>query len=288
MIPEEVLAAVGKSEDEFLEETSGDSLSGVSLAESIDSAIQSHISQDDGESDRHEFREGIYHASGGWGCVRKRWYGDRGIIKEDWRGFPDGIAHRGNLTEDEVEEGLRSELEEEMSDELIVDNEYPVSVEIDDWEDSIGSFWITGSTDPYVLNEDGDLLEIVEVKSSSNPPNEPKSSHLMQLNTYLSALGLETGTIVYIDPRDWENRLVSPVEQSDSLWEWTKLRHAVYHAHVRRDELPPKSPMGESECDYCAYSVLCARDERGDDYRESDFPPDRSEADRVNLFEISD
>jgi CRISPR/Cas system-associated exonuclease Cas4 (RecB family) len=292
-LDEDVLAAMGVDQEDV------DDLSGVgdlqiSLADSVDAAIEDHITSDeDGESERHKARVGVYHASGAARCIRKRWYGAKGVVKPERHEFPAGIAHRGNVVEDEVEESLLSRLHDNLVDDLQQDladqlaatmrvgNEYPVSHEVD-WPD--GSFYITGSTDPYVEDGDGNLIEVIEVKSANSPPDEPKWYHEFQLNTYLSALGLETGVIVYIDPSNWDNREVFVYQQDEALWELTKLYHGVFHHYRVEDKLPPKLPIGEDECIGCPYAGLCRRDDRGDEYLQDTFPPDHS-ADRANIWD---
>lgn len=295
MVDNDVLKAVGKSREEYERETAFSPVDfNISLADSVDAAIESHITEEDGESDRHKSRVGIYHASGAARCIRKRWYSAKNVVKQEWDKFPAGIGHRGDVTEDEVERGLESQLahnlivdqleediQEELSENLEVGNEYPVSEEIEvPW----GSFWITGSTDPYVVDGDGNLLEVVEVKSANSPPDQPKWYHEMQLNTYLSILGLESGTIVYIDPSNWDNRQVFAYQQDEKLWELTKLYHTVFHRYRVDDELPPRIPLAEDECSRCAYRGLCIRNDRGDDYTEDNFPPDQSSSDKWNVF----
>lgn len=255
----------------------------ISLSSHIEAAIDAHVGPDEDEQDRHETRIGIYHASAGYGCIRKRWYDAHDVVTSPWHDFPDGIAFRGNLTEDEVEEAMVAELPDQIGMELEVGNEHPMSVEV---ETQTGSFYITGSTDPYVEDVSGALVEIAEVKSASSLPDEPKPSHEMQLNTYLSGLGVQTGTIVYVNPSTWETRVFC-YEQDDGLWEFTKILHAVFHHHMETDTLPPRTPMRDGECRGCPYRGYCVRDDPAREFREEDFPPDW-DTDAHNVFKDSD
>lgn len=289
-INKEVLAAVGKTREEFESFGDGSDID-VSLVDSVDAAIQRHVEgpEHDGESERHKSRIGVYHASGAAKCIRKRWYSHKNVVKQDWDGFPKGIAFRGNLVEDEVEDALEKHLRDYISegidDGIVVDNEYPVSVKVDEYE-GVPEFYITGSTDPFIKDSNGEVIEIVEVKSSNNPPEEPSWYHKFQLNTYLSAVGLDTGIIVYIDPSNWDNRKVFRYEQEPERWELTKLFHAVFHWHLVNDKLPPRTPMGEDECKMCSYKGLCIRNDDGEQYTKENYPPNdhMQHEERSNIF----
>lgn len=286
-ISDDALAAIGKTREEYEELNDVEpSKIDISLSDHVDSAIQRYIEIDDGESERHKSRVGVYHASGAGKCLRKRWYSDKGVVKSEWHEFPVGIGHRGDVVEDEVENGLdaclANTLEEALSD-VVVGNEYPVSQEITDFP-AIGNFYITGSTDPYVEDQDGNLIEIIEVKSTGNIPDSPHWYHEMQLNTYLSILGVSTGTIFYVDPSDWENRVSFCYEQDQSLWEFTKVLHGVYHLHRKANTLPPRTPIKENECDGCPYKGHCLRNDRADDFTESTFPPTVDNEQKTNIF----
>lgn len=289
--PEEVLAAMGTTAEALAEYS--EHRHQLSLVDAVDAAIEVHIHQDDGESERHKSRVGVYHASSTPKCIRKRWYNAKNVKVQEHQKFPVGIGHRGDLTEEEVENALdeelydvlTEELKNQLGDEITIGNEYPVSVEVDDWP-AIGSFHLTGSTDPYVLNSDGELVDIVEVKSAQSVPDEPKWKHVVQLNTYLSVLGLKTGTLLYVNPLDWEDRRTFEIEQDGQLWEYTKLLNVVFHLYRRDDELPPALPIQENECQYCPYRLHCIRDSRADEWTEENFPPDQSvpSSQKTNAF----
>lgn len=267
----------------------------ISLTDSVRAAVRDYVEgpEDDSESDRHRYRRGVVHASEK-GCIRKRWYGTRDIVERESDSFPAGIGHRGNLVEDEVEEALSLRLAEnlidDMSDdaleslgELTVHNEMALykKIELGDIE-----FYITGNTDPYVRDRDGNVVEIIEVKSvgTGRIPSEPKPSHVWQLNVYLSIIGLDSGTITYVDSSNWDHVKTFRVEQSPELWAVTLTQHTIFNQYVRDDELPPPLPMFEDECRWCQYRGLCVRDDPGDEWQKSEWPP-RPETDKENIHD---
>jgi len=254
---EDILAAVGKERSEF-ESIGGvdqdEDLSGDDLEEALNDFMGV---LDESEMDRHKSRVGILHASS-TSCIRKRWYSFHNVPKQHFHEFPEGISERGNRLEDWVEYALAYHFGEDH-----VGNEYPVVQEV---EHQLGNFTITGSTDPYIENEDGDLSLLTEVKSTLSPPDDPKLTHVWQLNTYLSILGLSHGFIIYISPSNYENYTIHRVEQDEELWNVIRFYHAVTHYYIDNAQFPPKLPLWPGECSGCPYKGLCTQDKNGLSY----------------------
>lgn len=271
---ENALKAVG---EDSIESYSFETGPNVSLTEEIGESIRRHRdSTNEEEQERHRRRQGVYHASS-YGCLRKRWYSWRGVVKSEWDSFPSGIGHRGEIIEENVEEALKEKMNEilretkmsNVTGDVTIENEYPIVEEIKYGE---SEFFITGQTDPYVINDDDEVIEIIEVKSTLNIPDDPKWYHLWQLQTYLNAVGVENGTILYVNPSDWNVR-VFDINKDVELWKMIKTHHALFHLYIRDNELPPKSPMESGECDGCPYRGHCMRDSRADEFTEERWPP---------------
>lgn len=254
---EDILAAVGKTRSEF--ESVGDVSQDPDLSKGdLQDAIYGFMGVlDESETGRHKSRVGVMHASS-TSCIRRRWYSFHNVQKQEHDEFPSGISERGNRLEDWVEYALSYHFGEDR-----VGNEYPVVEEIDH---NLGSFSVTGSTDPYVTDEDGNLALLTEVKSTLYPPDEPKPTHVWQLNTYLSILGLDYGFIIYISPSNYENNAIYRIDQDEEQWNLIKFYHALAHYYIGNHKFPPKLPVWPDECAGCSYKGLCVQDNDGLDY----------------------
>lgn len=212
--------------------------------------VNSYLLEDDEEDARHEPEVGVYHASHGGRCLRKRYYQDKNVEKGKSKY---GIFERGERIEDFIEETLIHQFGTKR-----VRNSKGVSYVLDEEEDIV----LTGSTDPYVLDEDcEDIYILTEVKSTSNIHADyiPKQSHKFQLNTYLSILGIDYGYLWYVHTDNWKENKIIPYEQDEELWETTKERHLKYHEFRESDIFPPKDTILPKECSFCDFQSLCTR-----------------------------
>ena len=236
----------------------------VMTGSDIGEALDRYFTSDDADDERHKPRVGVYHASNTSRCLRQRFYKDTEVATDDV--FPPGIAERGNNIEDSVYRALSQELSSVFGVEtevrgVEVDNDLRVVYDGDGWH-------ITGSTDPYIMIG-GDVASICEVKSTQKDiwsDEFPKIEHQMQLNIYLSVMGLSHGFIVYMNSHNYEYRIIT-FQQDPQLWEVEKFLNDTYHDFRVADKLPPKTPIKDNECKYCSYQPLCVRDDDGRKYR---------------------
>lgn len=271
---EDIYRAMGTTEDEW--DGHPEISDHLKTQEDIESTFEDTrntevemIEQDD-ESDRHRDVEGVYHASQSLRCPRKWYYRDMDVVTEwpsrDWS----DIFRRGDTVEDWVVTRLSDTFEH-------VGNALPVRIEEDD-------FYVTGSSDPFMLDEHGDISALTEVKSTSTDLNGiPSDSHVAQLNMYLSAIGLPFGFLVYVrteDHADEEYIVIKEVEvvrvnQSEELLSWCMTAFDIYHEHRIDESFPPAFPMKRNECGRCDYRALCMRNDDGTSYAKEAFPPVR-------------
>lgn len=222
------------------------------------------------ESERHKDVVGVYHASATQ-CPRKSYYDEKDLVSK-WDGFDSGvdmekIFRRGDTVEDWVEKTLQEELPDKD-----VRNQLPVKFESEE-------FYVTGSTDPYILDGD-ELWALTEVKSTSNElEGLPKSHHVRQLNVYLSVADLDSGILIYVQvDEDFEEDEITiqdiavlEIEQDDALFQRCLMAFSQYHDYRLNNTFPPAFPVDENECQSCEYYPLCKDDNEGDEYVKENF-----------------
>lgn len=102
-----------------------------------------------------------------------------------------------------------------------------------------------------------DLNEVIDIKITTSPPDEPYEDHRFQVSIYMHMVKASRGYVVYLS-RDPHNRVkVFRVKKYDSDW-----KEAVQRAKMLRDALikeePPPCIKGRW-CRYCPYSFECMK-----------------------------
>jgi len=95
---------------------------------------------------------------------------------------------------------------------------------------------------------------IIELKTTKYIPQEPKYSHLMQLEAYLRFFKRDYGYLLYIE-RDSGKRRIFKHHRDDSLYEDFKHRLKELYTSLR-DNKPPKI-VDKSYCSFCEYRDIC-------------------------------
>lgn len=225
-------------------------------------------SEHGGELDEYyEPTIGEFHASTTGSCPRRLYYDFMDPERPDdgaWKHF-----ELGNRMEDVFEDALA----EEYGDKYIV-NRVPISIEINDYE-------IVGETDPVVIDDNLEVKELWEVKSTTNLSyvrSKPKWPHVCQLHCYAYGLDMiqesDTRKIVYIDKTSLET-VTHEVEFENGIWEHIVRKLDDVYAALMTGE--PPEPSDEKHQDhFCPHddkSVCCKNVEVGDtsDYDRSEW-----------------
>ena len=134
-------------------------------------------------------QKGKYYPSEIGNCMRKVWYTYKYPKEVD----PDlrKIFEMGNILHDFVVEVLKSEKTPEVE---LVKSEFPFRFKVDD-------FTVSGRIDDLILVKEKRKLVLVEVKSTKflDYVKEPTASHVMQLQLYMHAMGVQDGVVLYIE-----------------------------------------------------------------------------------------
>jgi len=129
-----------------------------------------------------------------------------------------------------------------------------------------GGFRVHGRAD-ILTHHAFDGLTVHEVKTarSIGLVAEAKPEHLMQLQFYLNALGVERGAVDYIGKAEFYQGegarcdVCFPVTRDDAVLGWFRGRGEVLRSALMR-EAPPEPSSGWI-CRYCLYRDRCKRGE---------------------------
>lgn len=193
-------------------------------------------------------------------CHRKTYYGHLNAPEET--DDPDGIFFYGNRFEEDLAERY---LEDSVDlPETYLQNSLWMNTTIDT---DIGPITLVGSTDPVIVDEEGNPILLTEIKTTSSIEftSEPKMHHLAQTHAYMYGLTEKYDRQI----RD----VVFLYADRDSLD--AKTFHATFDREFWRDRvvrwmeentfyrvfgfLPPADPEQDWECEYCNYKERCGQ-----------------------------
>jgi len=217
----------------------------LSLAQKIIEALNKGlITIYEKEKEEHPRILGKYHPSSIGDCLRKQYYEfyieripttEKLAIFATGRGVHEIIAH-------------------------ILENSEIVKVEAKELETKLdfGEASLSGRVDVIVADLEGKKL-IIEVKSTSQSVKEPYKRHVLQIQSYLHALNIDKGIILYWDKRKGV-KTTFEVERNNELLEILKERTLALHSYIKRKIEPPKEAVLERDyyqCIGCEYIKEC-------------------------------
>lgn len=154
----------------------------------------------------HEREVGEYHASTVGKCTRRLYYD----FVDDTR--PDASAYPHFQLGHVLEEQFLSSLKEEFGDRY-VKTDIPIEIQRPEYR-------IVGETDPVVINDNFELEEITECKTTGNlkyVKGAPKRTHKYQVHCYMKALGQDEATIIYLNKYNLDS-VMHTVEFDAEIW----------------------------------------------------------------------
>lgn len=197
------------------------------------------------ESAQHHRDEGSYYPSSIGSCIRKQYY----TYTVEEKPNPERLAVFA------TGKGIHAAVAEALSKSGIVSvdaEEYPVELFINN------EVKLRGRVDVLLVQLDG-TKSVVEVKSTSRIPDQPYDSHYLQLQTYLHALGLERGFLLYWDKRTGAVKAYSAQKDPNALRRIGE-RAIILHEHLKSGRPPFKEAVVENrywECDLCDFYGIC-------------------------------
>lgn len=213
--------------------------------------LKDYLRAEHGEQDDYYDREvGVYHASTLGNCVRRNYFDFVRDPDVDESAYPHFTI--GNVLEEVFEDALK-----ERHGWRYVKNALPIRIPMDDYV-------IVGETDPVVMDHNGDIERLWEVKTTGNLKyvrDEPKQEHLYQVHSYMFALDIidDRCSIVYINKYNLET-VTHTVQFDHEIWNDIVRRcERLHEALVNED---PPDPVGEDGQDYfCPHdnTQLCCK-----------------------------
>jgi CRISPR/Cas system-associated exonuclease Cas4 (RecB family) len=197
------------------------------------------------ESLQHVRKEGVYYPSAIGSCVRKQFY--MYTIGERPSSEKLAIFATGKGVHNAVAEALNAS-------KLIVVESEEVETDLKVTEEVT----LKGRIDVLVAKVNGSKA-IIEVKSTSHLPENPYENHLLQLQTYLHATGIEDGVLLYWDKRRGNVKAFA-VKKDEKYMQKLAERTIILHEHIKKEIPPLKEAILEGrlwECDVCEFNSIC-------------------------------
>jgi CRISPR-associated exonuclease Cas4 len=121
---------------------------------------------------------------------------------------------------------------------------------------------IVGRADNVILlkTSNNNNICVVEVKSRSKLPDEPRIEHIMQLNFYLHFNPDAKGYLLYIT-RDGFNMRAFELNYNEKLFKELVDRAVILHKHLTSNTLPD-AEYWHGECLKCPYRNICFRQKK--------------------------
>jgi CRISPR-associated exonuclease Cas4 len=121
---------------------------------------------------------------------------------------------------------------------------------------------ISGRADNVIIlrSENDNYTYVVEIKSKSKLPDEPRIEHIMQLNFYLRFNQDAKGYLLYIT-RDGFNMRAFEVNYNEELFKKLVDRAVILHKHLINNTLPD-AEYWHGECLKCPYRNICFRQKK--------------------------
>jgi CRISPR/Cas system-associated exonuclease Cas4 (RecB family) len=132
---------------------------------------------------------------------------------------------------------------------LKVESEKPITLAV-----KRGDVWVRISGRVDALVENGEVKMIVEVKSISKLPERPLEHHVMQVQPYMLALGVEKTILVYLEKIDLSWRIFE-VSFNSNVFEKMVKRAVMLDEALTEDRALKPEPSWE--CRYCEFKERC-------------------------------
>lgn len=204
-------------------------------------------------------------------CHRKGYYNAANAPEEDDE--PRGIFFMGRRVENDLVIEFLSDVTER---DLIVGNDLDIYYTV---EHNGVELYISGDTDPVVLDSSGTPILPSEIKTAENLPDAPRPWHKAQIHAYIYGVrerydaDVDHGLLLYFS-RESLDMTVFDVSFDPEFWEevldWT-VQQTEYR---EQGVLPPAEPEYGWECEYCAYRHRCGQsDQPFEDHEPEGFLP---------------
>ncbi len=194
------------------------------------------------EKESHARVVGVYYPSSIGDCLRKQYY----------EFFEEKEPREEELTIFLTGKGVHEILAKVLNE--------TVKVEATEMETSLsfGEAMLHGKVDILLIDFEGEKL-VVELKTVSKIPKESLEKHVLQLQTYLHALNVEKGVLLYWDKRRGKKKAFGIIKDA-KYYEILKERTMILHEHILNKKEPIKEAAMKGDhrtCLRCPYNSIC-------------------------------
>lgn len=197
-------------------------------------------------------------------CHRKIYYQAHNAPEEDDE--PRGIFRFGEYVEREIALPwlitVVRRISAELDRDMYVGNDLDVYYDVDAPDGT--NIWISGDTDPVVLDDTGDPVVPTEVKTFSDPHWIPKETHIAQIYAYIYGMrerydaDVDRGLLLYFHRKKLYLK-VFEIEFDDARWDEILTWCSEQTEYREKENLPPADPMHDRECKYCSFRHRCGQ-----------------------------
>lgn len=212
-------------------------------------------SKDVKERNKHKSREpGIFYASESMQCQRKIYISVMHPERKQEK-MPLGLFHMAKLAEESIINCVRSRpgicIQEQVG---LKHKVSPKAI-------------IHGYIDLAILNDDGNITDIFEIKSIGNisyiaKATEAKLHHRSQLQCYLQSKKCNSGGVIYVERGDIGKTRQFEDKLDKELWGDIKNHFNELADYMEDKNIPPPIPVEEWECKYCEFGSECKEERK--------------------------
>jgi CRISPR-associated exonuclease Cas4 len=191
---------------------------------------------------------GRYWPSEAGGCLRKNWFTFK-IPKEVDKPLS-RIFEAGNRVHEFVADVIQSEKNQHVK---LIDRELPIKI-------VRPGYVVTGRIDDLIMVKLEEKKYLVEVKSVKFLPGEAREEHIMQLQLYMQAMGINDGIMLYIKKDDLSTAQFE-IKYDEEVVKNVITRFDTLHEHLINNQ-PPVAEAKKIEektwmCSFCPYLKDC-------------------------------
>lgn len=193
-------------------------------------------------------------------CHRKTYYNHLNAAVES--SDPDGIFYFGNRFEEELAEQFIEESVDTPG--TYLQNSLWIRTNI---ETEVGPVTLVGSTDPVIVDKNGEPILLTEIKTTSSIEytSKPKEHHLAQTHAYMYGLTEKYDRQIHDVVFLYAERDTLEAKTFHSTFDWEFWTGRVVNWMKENTFyrvfgfLPPAEPQHDWECKYCDYRDRCGQ-----------------------------
>lgn len=195
-------------------------------------------------------RLGLYHPSEISNCLRKTWFSHKVKKPEDSR--LRALFESSSMLQKFILNVLKSDPTLDIE---VLKAEVPVRIEEKD-------FIISGKVDSLIVAEINRYKTLIDVRAVKVLPQQPRKSHLAQMQIYMHGTGTKSGILLYIQKDSLQtSQFVAEYDRekiANIINRFRKLHRFLAFNHVPPAEAKLEK-NAEGACEACPYEAECIK-----------------------------